>query len=301
MTSALSQVSLAWLALGVLLHLGNQAARGRGWLGIVRAAHGGDVQLRRRDAVAAWIAGAGAAGVLAAQAGDALRVWLLSRRSPESGCAVFAGTLVAEAAGDFIFGLPVIVIAVMVGVGPAQPPLWSVLAVLAAVMLAVLAVRRLAPRWRVVDRVRIGCAPLGDPLAYARYVAPWQIASRALRLASLACCLMAFKLPVSPETVLAVVFAQASGKLLPFAPAALGAGVAVLAATFSSAAHQHVEPARLAAFLVGTTTLLTVIGVLAASVVVWQAADRQSLVRLVRRGRPSLWRLRPDVAVPEPG
>jgi hypothetical protein len=38
---------------------------------------------------------AGAAGALTAQVGDALRVWLLSRRAPDAGYALLAGTLVA--------------------------------------------------------------------------------------------------------------------------------------------------------------------------------------------------------------
>src|ERR671933_2559608 len=85
-----------WLAVGVLLHLANQVARGRGWYAIVCNAC--DERPRRRDAIAAWIAGAGAGGVASARAGDALRILLLTRRLPSARGSVLAGTLVAESA-----------------------------------------------------------------------------------------------------------------------------------------------------------------------------------------------------------
>ena len=37
-TEALAGVSLGWLVLGVVLHLANQVARGRGWCTLLRAA-----------------------------------------------------------------------------------------------------------------------------------------------------------------------------------------------------------------------------------------------------------------------
>ena len=64
---------------------------------------------------------------------------------------------------------------------------------------------------------------------------PWQCASRACRVASLACFLAAFALPATLAAVLLVMFAQGSGRMVPFAPASVGAGVALLAATFGPA------------------------------------------------------------------
>src|ERR687886_2286654 len=104
-----------WLALGVLLHLLNQAARGRGWYAILRPACGQDPRLRRRDAIAAWMAGAAAAGVTFARGGDAVRVLLLGRRVPGTPPSVLAGTLVAEGAGELAGGLALIPLAVAMG------------------------------------------------------------------------------------------------------------------------------------------------------------------------------------------
>src|ERR1700754_4725256 len=108
-----------WLALGVVLHLANQVARGRGWGAVLRPACGGDPQLRRRDAVAAWMAGAAAAGVTFARGGDAVRVLLLLRRVPRVPAAVLAGTLVAEGAGELAGGLPLLPAALLLRVRPA--------------------------------------------------------------------------------------------------------------------------------------------------------------------------------------
>jgi lysylphosphatidylglycerol synthase-like protein len=287
MAAALAGVAPGWLCLGLALHLCNQLLRGRGWWAIVRAAHDGRIRVRRRDAIAAWIAGAGAAGVFAAQVGDALRVWLLSRRVPDAGYALLAGTLVAEAAGGFLAGLPLAVVAVMIGVGPRLPATWpaaaGAVAILAVVVAAAVVTRRRARDWPVLAQLREGCAPLTAPRAYAASVTPWQLASRACGLAAVACFLGAFHLPVTPRTVLVVIFAQASGRVLSFAPAALGAGVVVLAATFGAAAHGTVGTGRVAAFLVGTTTLLTLLGAVMAAAVVVRSADWSTLARAARR------------------
>ena len=101
-----------WLVLGVVLHLVNQVARGRGWCTLLRGASG--ERVRRRDAIAAWVAGAGAGGLASARGGDAVRILLLRRRLPEAGCPLLAGTLVAEGAGELAIGVVLIALALVV-------------------------------------------------------------------------------------------------------------------------------------------------------------------------------------------
>ena len=60
LVDAVAGVAMGWLVLGVVLHLANQVARGRGWYAIVRTACDEDPGPRRRDVVTAWVAGAGA-------------------------------------------------------------------------------------------------------------------------------------------------------------------------------------------------------------------------------------------------
>src|SRR4051812_36461238 len=110
-----------WLALGVLLHVANQVARGRGWYSIVRTATGDDPRLRRRDAIGAWIAGAGAGGITFARGGDAVRILLLARRVRGAGGSLLTGTLVAEGAGELAVGALIIGVAFALGARPQLP------------------------------------------------------------------------------------------------------------------------------------------------------------------------------------
>jgi hypothetical protein len=235
---AVAGAAPGWLALGVALHLANQVLRGRGWYVLVRVACAGDPDARPRDAIAAWVAGAGAGGVASARGGDAVRVLLLARRAPRAGCPLLTGTLVAEGAGELAVGVVVLAAALVLGVGPelsASPAMAaSALGASLLVLVAITVAMRL-PRLRgVLVGVGRGCAALRAPGTYGRRVLPWQLGSRACRLAALACFLAAFPLPVTLAAVLLVAFAQGSGRLLPFAPASVGAGVAMLAASFAT-------------------------------------------------------------------
>ena len=257
---AVTGAALGWLVLGVVLHLANQVARGRGWCTLLRDASGEDV--RRRDAVAAWVAGAGAGGLASARAGDAVRVLLLRRRLPDAGCPLLAGTIVAETAGELAVGAALLAVAVLLGVGPefgAPSLIWLVPALAGLAIIAAVVAR--TPRLRAVAAgVGHGCAPLKAPGAYARGVLPWQVASRLCRLGALACFLAAFGLPASFAAVLLVTAAQSGGRLVPFAPASVGAGAAMLAATFGPVTGTAVPAAELAAFFVGTSVVLTLVG-----------------------------------------
>src|SRR5687768_9334619 len=170
----MGEAAIGWLVLGVALHLANQVLRGRGWCTIVRAA-ACEGEARPRDAIAAWVAGAGAGGLVSARGGDAVRVLLLRRRMPgEPGCPMLAGTLVAEAAGECATGALLIAIALVVGVGPQLGASTATVAflvaalVLAAILIAV--ARRSARVRRITAGVGRGCAPLRAPGAYARRV-----------------------------------------------------------------------------------------------------------------------------------
>jgi uncharacterized membrane protein YbhN (UPF0104 family) len=271
----MGEAAAGWLVLGVALHLANQVLRGRGWYAILRAASDCAPGLRRRDAIAAWVAGAGAGGLVSARGGDAVRVLLLRRRMPEAGCPLLAGTLVAEGAGELAGGVLLLAVALAVGAGPqigVSPTTVAALAAAAVALIVLVALARRIPRLRrITAGVGRGCAPLRQPGAYARRVLPWQFASRACRLASLACFLAAFSVPVSLAAVLLVTLAQGGGRLVPFAPASIGASAALLAASFGPVTGSAVSTERLAAFFVGTSTVLTVVGTALALVICLRA------------------------------
>ena len=285
---ALTGVAPGWLVLGVALHLANQVLRGRGWYVLVRLAAPGDPSLRPRDAIAAWVAGAGAGGVASARGGDAVRVLLLSRRRPQAGCPLLAGTLVAEGAGELAVGAALLAVAIAAGVGPelgAPAAGGPVLAIVAALLLVAGAALRSRRLRRFFAQAARGCSPLKMPGAYARGVLPWQLASRACRLLALACFLAAFGLPVTPAAVLLVAFAQGSARLVPFAPASVGAGVAMLAATFASVTGSAVPAGELAAFFVGTSTVLTLTGAVLAIVIALRTVGGPRLAGALRAAR----------------
>ena len=291
MGNALAGASVGWLALGVLLHLANQAVRGRGWFAIVRAASPGDESLRRRDAILAWVAGAGAGGVVSARGGDVVRVLLVGRRAQDTRSSVLAGTLVAEAAGDALVGAAVIGLAVALGAAPAfglPGPATLAAAGGAIALLAVVALvlhRRGGRMSRIAAGVGRGCAPLGHPATFARRVLPWQAGSRALRAAAICCFLLAFSLPSGAAAVLLVMLAQSGGRLLPLAPASAAASVAMLAAGFGPATGTTVHAADVAAFMVGMSLLLTLAGAVLAIAVICAGADRAAIWRALRPRR----------------
>jgi hypothetical protein len=268
-----------WLALGVLLHLSNQVARGIGWSAVIAMACPPSTA-GRGDVVRAWIAGAGAGGVLSARGGDAARLLLLRPRMPETGCCVLAGTLVAEAAGEAAVGVALVGLAIAVGVFPgAELPGPLVLVAAAVAVTAILLVVR---RTSVGRDVTHGACALRSPGRYAYAVLPWQIASRAARAAAIACFLAAFALPVTPAAVLLVMLAQGGGRIVPLAPASVGAGAALLTAGFGPVTGAHVASADLVAFFVGTSALLTAVGIATALVITVRLLGRSATLARLR-------------------
>jgi uncharacterized membrane protein YbhN (UPF0104 family) len=294
LSGTVADAALGWLCLGVLAHLANQVVRGRGWFAILRRACQ-DPALRRRDAIGAWIAGAGAGGVVSARGGDAVRVLLLGRRLERTGGSVVAGTLVAEAAGDALIGVLVVLLAVALGAAPAiglpdtQLALWAA----AALLVLALVVRRgmrsqvRATRLRAIAAgLARGCEPLTCPGSFARYVLPWELASRLLRMVAVGCFLAAFHLPAGIAAVLLVMLAQTGGRLLPLAPFSAAAAVAMLTAGFGPATGTSAPPEQIAAFMVGMSTVLTIAGALISVTIICVSAGPGALGGMLRAVRP---------------
>jgi hypothetical protein len=71
--------------------------------------------------------------------------------------------------------------------------------------------------------------------------------------------------------------AQGGGRLLPLAPASVAATVAVVAAGMPSATGADVGTGAVAAFVVGTSTALTLVGVVLAIVIAVCMAGRRRI------------------------
>ena len=276
LADGVAHADLRWLTLGVVLHLANQLARGCAWFAVVRVA-GPAEPVRRRDAIGAWVAGAGASGVLSSRGGDAVRLLLLHRRTPATGYPVLAGTLVAEGTAEIAGGLALLAAATAGGVWPGLapddlPPVWLLAAGAAGLAAVIRAACRSSMLRRLAAGVASGAAVLGAPRRFARCVLPWQLASRAARALAVACFLLAFGLPATPAAVALVLLAQAGGRTLPLAPAGVGATVAILVATFGHVTGTVPDAAQLALFVMGISALLTAVGLGLAALVALRLA-----------------------------
>jgi uncharacterized membrane protein YbhN (UPF0104 family) len=269
---SLGHVDLLWLVAGVVLHLCSQLSRARGWHTIICAAHPEGDRPRRRDVLLTWVAGSGASGVLSARGGDALRILLLRRRMTTT-CPTIVGTLAAETIAETALGVLFTVWALSAGFIPGlhRPTLAGVLLIVCGVLLLLLVLRRAARRFPALARAgadaRRGLSLLGSPGRYLRRVVPWGVLSRALRIGALVCLLAAFGLPASLTAALVVMVAHSSGRLVPFGPAGTGASLGLLVAAFPAVTHTDVTAGEITAFYLGSTGVLTVVGVVLSTLV----------------------------------
>ena len=206
--------------------------------------------------------------------------------------ALLTGTLVAETAGETLLGLGLLALALahrrrpgrlarrpdrrcsspprvltLTGVGPARPP------------------PREGPPLRRAreDRLRGAQVTRGPTRATC---CRGSCSAASLRLAALGCFLAAFHLPATFAAVLLVTFAQCSGRLVPFSPASVGAGAAILAASLRPGDRRQYVPAeQLAAFFVGTSTVLTVVGTALALILCATQASANARPKLAGVGR----------------
>ena len=194
---------------------------------------------RRRDVLAAWVAGAGAGGVVSARGGDAVRVLVLARRMPGKGNgALLTGTLVAETAGETALGVAHARARAGVRRRAVARPVDDDRAVRArrraGASPARCCIGRRHPRVRgFLTRVglRLRGAALAAPLRARRAAVAARQPRAAVRVARLLPRRLPPARPRSPP-ILLVTFAQCGGRLVPFSPAAVGAGTAILAACF---------------------------------------------------------------------
>ena len=278
--------------LGVLLYIAAQAVRTRGWHTILRAAYPDADALRPRHTMAAYLAGAGLNGVVPARGGDIVKLWLLHRRVPDARYPTLATTFVPETVFESLFGVGLVIWALSQGFLPVptssgelphldvtfviEHPFITAVGLAAALVLGFVVFRFL--RRRIADltaRLRQGLTILGQPRRFLTGVASWQALSRLIRLGSLAAFMQAFKLPVTPATVVLVMAAQGGGRIIPLAPASAGLRLAMLSYGFVETTGHAVDIAEITAFTFGVGVLLMLAGLLVS--VVALAAELETL------------------------
>jgi hypothetical protein len=306
-----------WAALGVVLYLGSQAVRTRGWHTILRASYPEATTLRARDTCFAYLAGAGLNGVIPARGGDVVKLAILRRRIEGSSYATLAATFVPETLFETLFGAGLVVWALAQGFLPVptasgEIPALDVSLIVGhpVVALAVAGGLGLAGVWLVrrlrrtardfLARMRQGLVILGSPRRFLTGVASWQALARLIRLLSLACFMTAFALPVTPATVVLVMAAQGGGRIIPLAPASAGLRLAMLSYGFVEVTGQAVDIAEITAFTFGVGAVLLVAGLALAAPILTREFDTLSPRRMLSRARTTVGPATPP-PVPAPG
>lgn len=305
-----------WLAgLGIVLYVLAQAVRPRGWHTILRAAYPEAQQLRPRNTMAAYLAGAGLNGIIPARGGDVVKLWLVHRRIPGGRYPTLAATFVPETLFETLFGFGLVVWALSRGFLPVptssgelphvdvtliiEHPFLSVGGV-ALTAGAVYVLYRLLRR-RVSDlasRLRQGVVILRTPRRFVTGVASWQALGRLIRLGSLAAFMEAFHLPVTPSTVVLVMAAQGGGRIIPLAPASAGLRLAMLSYGFVETTGHAVDIAAITTFTFGVGALTMLAGLIVGLVALGAELETWSPRSALRAAREAVARHREAAAEP---
>jgi hypothetical protein len=287
------------LGLGVVLYLAAQTVRPRGWHTILRAAFPEATDLRPRDVIRAYLAGAGVNAIVPARGGDVVKLALVRRRIAGARYSTLAATFIPETLFETAFGTALVAWALAMGFIPVpttsgELPALDVSLVLrhpvqSAVVVVVLAVvgRRLV---RVLHgALRQGTAILCSPRRFVTGVASWQALARVIRLGAFAAFMAAFGLPVTPATVVLVMAAQGGGRILPLAPASAGLRLAMLSYGFVEVTGRPVDIAAITAFTFGVGAVMALSGLAVATVILAQEFGTLSPRRAIAaaRGMPS--------------
>jgi Lysylphosphatidylglycerol synthase TM region len=283
------------LGLGTLLYLVAQTVRPRGWHTILRAAFPEATDLRPRDVIRAYLAGAGVNSIVPARGGDVVKLALVRRRIPGARYSTLAATFIPETLFETAFGTALVAWGLAMGFIPVpttsgELPALDVSLVLRHPIASVLVVVVLAVVGRRVVRalrgaLRQGMAILSSPRRFAYGVASWQALARLIRLGAFAAFMAAFGLPVTPATVVLVMAAQGGGRILPLAPASAGLRLAMLSYGFVEVTGRPVDIAAITAFTFGVSAMMAVSGLAVATVILAQEFGTLSPLRALAAAR----------------
>jgi hypothetical protein len=266
------------LIAGTVLYFISQAVRTRGWHTILRAAYPEQAaDLRARDVMRAYLAGAGINAIVPARGGDIVKLAMVHRRIEGSRYSTLAATFIPESLFETVFGVGLVVWAMAKGFLPVPStggelptldvtfvvhhPIFTAIAVAATALLTRLLVRK------VGRQVKQAMTIFRTPSRFVTGVASWQALARLIRLGSLAAFMAAFHLPVTVATVVLVMAAQGGGRILPIAPVSAGLRLAMLSYGFVEVTGKPVDIAAITTFTFGVSAVLCITGLLLAIVI----------------------------------
>jgi hypothetical protein len=309
-------VDLRAVLAGALLYLVAKAVRARAWFTILRAAFPDAAALRAADVTRAYLAGSGLNTVVPARGGDVVKLAMVHRRIEGSRYPTLAATLVPETLFETACGGGLVVWAFAKGFLPVPrasgelPDLDVSMVVAHPVVSALGTAGAGALAWWLARRLRAplsdGTAILRSPVRFVTGVASWQALARLIHLGSMAACMAAFRLPVTPSTVVLVMAAQGAGRILPLAPASAGLRLAMLSYGFVEVTGHPVDIAAITAFTFGAGAVLSMAGVaVAVAILALECGTRSprralATMRAWERGAPRAKRRSPkDAGVPD--
>jgi uncharacterized membrane protein YbhN (UPF0104 family) len=283
-----------FLALALVLQLGNLVLRSLAWRNVVAAAYP-DRCVPLLGVAASYAAGVAANSFLPARGGEAVKVALLRTQVARSSVATLA------AAGSVVLVFDTALAGVLLGCAwllgavpafPAPPVLADhaavkVLVGLVLVAAAVVLGRRLLVRApervrRLWAQLRQGTAILGDPGRYARSVATLQLGAWTCRIGVAFALLSAFGLPATVQLAALVVVVGGMSTLVPATPGGMGTQQVMIVYLL----HETVSTAHALAFSIGMQATITAVNTmigLAAIMVVFRTVRPASAVRAVAR------------------
>jgi hypothetical protein len=298
---------LSWLALGgaAALQLLAGTVRVRAWFHVIRHSWPEALSLRYRDVVLAHLGGVGWNAVLPAPAGDAVKVAIVNRRTPERRLAMLASTIVPAALVEAVIttllvaGLLVTSLVSLEELTSAVPATGTAVLVVAAVGVTVVAAivfrRRLE---RLLESVRSGLAVLGVPRVVVTRVVPWLLVGRCLRLLGFALILTAAGVPLSLGPALALMALQ--GATPSAGVAATAVRIAILATVLAGVGVTDVPAGPVAAALAAAYGVTSAVNLAVSAAVIAWLLGTASPRRIVGYVRSALGRVRAERPVMRP-
>ena len=289
----LAAVRWEFLALALLLHLARLVFRAFAWRAILSAAYP-DEKPKFRSVFGAYVAGVGVNSIVPARAGDAIKLYLIKRRIPESSYATLTPTLVAETLFDFVVGIALIAWALSLGVLPAHevyshlPSVdwgllvrhekWTAIVIAALLTIALLSFIVFLERGEGFrERVGRGFAIMRDPRRFATHVVLPQSISWLLRAGSVYYFLRAFNVHASVHNALLAMVVDSLATLFPATPGGAGTKQGLIVFLF---AGQAINRSALLAFSVGLNIATVVFNVVLGAVALYGMARTLSWRRV---------------------
>lgn len=289
----LAAVHWSFLALALGLYFVRLVFRAFAWRAILTAAYP-DEPPKLRSTFGAYVAGVGVNSIAPARVGDAIKLYLIKHRIPESTYSTLTPTLLVETLFDLFVGIGLMLWALSLGVLPTHdvyshlPSVdwgffvrhekWTAIGVAAVATAALLGFIIFLEKGEAFRaRIGRGFRIVRTPSRFATRVVLPQAISWVLRLATIYYFLRAFAVHASVHNALLAMVVDSLATLFPATPGGAGTKQGLIVFVF---AGQTVSKAALLAFSVGMNIAMVVFNVVLGAIALFAMARTLSWRRL---------------------